>query len=107
MSNMAWFAENRWQLVLFHRSVILPSLVRVSTSPRPLYTLTTSPAGNLELVTMNPILGNSSPSCHSISSTTLSSYHLRIRLWFVSQLTNLVNYSSPGSTRRELTGFFG
>lgn len=63
----------RRQLVLSPRSVFFPSLIRFSTSPRPLYTLTTFTAGSLELVTMYPILGKSSPWCHSISVITLRS----------------------------------
>ena len=70
-SKLACFASNRWQLVLPQRSVLFPSLIRFSTSPRPCNALPPLPAGSLELVTMNPILGKSSPECHSILAITL------------------------------------
>ena len=54
------------QLVLSHRRVFLPSLIRLSISALPLQTLTTLPAASREFVTMNTIRRNNSPSCHSI-----------------------------------------
>ena len=57
---------------------ILAPLIRFSISALPLYALTTLPAPSLEFETMNPIRGESSPSCLSPGH---SMYLLSGRLW--------------------------
>jgi hypothetical protein len=61
MSSRACLAANRCQLVLSQRREFFPSLILFSTSPRPLYTLTTVEPASPEFVMINPIRGNNSP----------------------------------------------
>lgn len=60
---------------------VLTSLILFSTSPRPLYALITLEPGSRELVTIKPILGNSSPTCHSILYSTLRGF-FQLFAWY-------------------------